>query len=101
MKSIATWLNVLRRQLGARAGTKPATRAARPRLEPLEGRLAPAAGALDPTFGTGGKVTTGLGSNSAVANSLAVQADGKLVVAGSAKIGSNQDFALVRYNADG
>jgi uncharacterized delta-60 repeat protein len=29
------------------------------------------------------------------------QADGKLVVAGYSHNGSNSDFALVRYNADG
>ncbi|MFN7628359.1 MAG: hypothetical protein ACK5PZ_16150, partial [Pirellula sp.] len=33
--------------------------------------------------------------------SVTVQADGKIVVGGSAVIGSANDFALVRYNADG
>jgi uncharacterized delta-60 repeat protein len=34
-------------------------------------------------------------------NSVIQQADGKLVVAGYSWNGSNDDFALVRYNADG
>lgn len=35
------------------------------------------------------------------ARSLVQQADGKLVVAGSSNTGSNNDFALVRYNSNG
>ena len=40
-------------------------------------------GSLDPTFGIGGKLTTSFGSTgvSSIANSVAVQADGKIVVA--------------------
>jgi uncharacterized delta-60 repeat protein len=33
--------------------------------------------------------------------SVIQQADGKLVVAGYSSNGSNDDFALARYNADG
>jgi uncharacterized delta-60 repeat protein len=36
-----------------------------------------------------------------LAYSVIQQADGKLVVAGTSYNGSNDDFALVRYNADG
>jgi uncharacterized delta-60 repeat protein len=36
-----------------------------------------------------------------MAHSVIQQADGKLVVAGYSYNGSNDDFALVRYNADG
>ena len=62
---------------------------------------APAAPAgLDPTFGTGGKVTTEFGGND-LTYSVAIQPDGKIVVAGSAGIGANEDFAVARYNADG
>ncbi len=58
------------------------------------------AGNLDPTFGTGGKVTTALGIFDG-AQALAVQTDGKLVAAGSAFTGTNMNFALARYNPDG
>ena len=57
-------------------------------------------GTLDAGFGTGGKVLTGFGV-SAQAYSVAVQPDGKIVVAGEANIDGNFDFELVRYNTDG
>ncbi|MBM3273316.1 hypothetical protein FJY94_08800, partial [Candidatus Kaiserbacteria bacterium] len=50
-------------------------------------------------WGTG-KVTTAIGTGAA-GESVTVQADGKILVAGFAFIGSNADFALVRYNTDG
>jgi uncharacterized delta-60 repeat protein len=59
------------------------------------------AGAADTTFGTAGKVTTLVGQNAADAESVAVQTDGKILVAGSAKNGGNYDFALLRYTSDG
>ena len=62
--------------------------------------VAAAPGNLDPTFGTGGKVTTSLGSLGSGGYSVAVQTDGKIVVAGYS-FGSNYDFALVRYTASG
>ena len=52
---------------------------------------------LDPSFGTGGKVTTDFGSGNDYGRSVAVQSDGKIIVAGEAWNGSNTDFALVRY----
>jgi uncharacterized delta-60 repeat protein len=58
-------------------------------------------GALDPSFGTGGKLTTAFGAGGAGAGALAVQPDGKLVAAGNGYNGFNQDFALARYNPDG
>lgn len=59
-------------------------------------------GGLDTTFGTGGKVTTDLAGGSDEANSVAVQSDGKIVVAGDAGVsGSGQDLVLVRYNSNG
>ena len=56
-------------------------------------------GSLDASFGTGGKVTTPIGSG-ATGNSVAIQSDGKILVAGESWNGSNStyDFALVRYN---
>ena len=67
-----------------------------------------AGGELDPTFGHGGKVTTDLGTKTydEVA-AVAVQKDGKILVAGSRATGSfdagwsRQRFALVRYTAGG
>jgi uncharacterized delta-60 repeat protein len=53
-------------------------------------------GVLDATFGSGGKVVTDLGGYE-TASDVAIQTDGKIVVAGW----SNSDFALARYNADG
>jgi uncharacterized delta-60 repeat protein len=57
-------------------------------------------GDLDSTFGTNGKVTTDFGAADA-AFSLAIQPDRKITVAGLAYNGSDDDFALVRYNSDG
>ncbi len=58
-------------------------------------------GSLDPTFGTGGKVVTPIGSGADYANAVAIQSDGRIVVAGATHNGSNYDFALVRYNTSG
>lgn len=57
-------------------------------------------GSLDTTFGNGGVVTADVASPSG-AESVAVQPDGKLVVAGGAFNGSVGGFAVVRYNANG
>src|SRR5206468_12355332 len=67
-------------------------------LLPAAGRANP--GDLDPTFGIGGKVTTGIGTDD-YGYAVAIQADGKLVVAGETNNGINYDVALVRYNANG
>ncbi len=59
-------------------------------------------GTLDETFGNSGKVVTDIGSTDDWAYSVAIQSDGKILVAGRSADGSgNEDFALVRYNADG
>lgn len=62
-------------------------------------------GSLDGTFGTGGKVTTAIGNNNASGHSVAIQSDGKIVVAGTTyngvDIGGDADFALARYSMDG
>lgn len=62
-------------------------------------------GTLDGSFGTGGRVNTdfptGMGGNG---RALVIQADGKIVVAGSAvdPVSSpSSGFALVRYNTNG
>ena len=58
-------------------------------------------GSLDTTFDGDGQVTTTVGLNISDVNSVALQSDGKIVVAGISNDGNNQNFALVRYNADG
>jgi uncharacterized delta-60 repeat protein len=56
-------------------------------------------GLLDTSFGTGGIVTTAIGDGIDSVNSIALQSDGKIVVAGYSDNGSNDDFALARYIA--
>jgi uncharacterized delta-60 repeat protein len=60
-------------------------------------------GDLDPTFGTGGKVTNDFVGGHDQARALVVQADGRLVTAGLASTGeaTDLDFALARHNPDG
>ena len=63
-----------------------------------------AAGDLDPTFGTVGMVTTDISRSTDIANAVAVQADGKLVVIGQTYKNndfSGEDFVVTRYNTDG
>jgi uncharacterized delta-60 repeat protein len=63
--------------------------------------LAAARGDLDPTFGSGGKVTTDFGGNE-TAWGLAVQPDGRAVVAGERfDTGPSDDFVLARYTVSG
>jgi uncharacterized delta-60 repeat protein len=55
-------------------------------------------GTLDPGFGNGGKTTTSfVGSLGDQAFSVAIQPDGKAVVAGSAVVNFNSQFAIARY----
>jgi uncharacterized delta-60 repeat protein len=59
-------------------------------------------GTLDETFGDGGTVVTPIGSGgNAGAQSIAIDALGRIVVAGSASNAPDSDFALARYNPDG
>jgi uncharacterized delta-60 repeat protein len=58
-------------------------------------------GSLDTTFDTDGKVTTPVGSGNDFAESVVLQSDGKIVAAGYSHNGTNNDFAVVRYNTDG
>jgi len=53
-------------------------------------------GSLDTTFNNSGTVVTPIPGDD-VANAVALQADGKIVVAGT----SSNEFALARYNPDG
>ncbi len=58
-------------------------------------------GSLDTSFNTNGEVTTAIGTGNDVASAVAIQSDGKIVVAGYSYNGTDNDFALVRYNTDG
>ena len=59
-------------------------------------------GSLDSTFDADGTVMTLLiGSGIDEAEGVALQSDGKIVVAGNSRGAFGGDFALIRYNADG
>lgn len=58
-----------------------------------------APGDLDPSFGSGGKVTLNPGSGEDGAGDVAIQPDGKIVVAGWDRDGG--EFVLARYLTDG
>ena len=62
-----------------------------------------APGALDPAFGTGGKVLTDFSSTGSLdaAHALVREPSGRLVAAGFSTAGGDFDFALARYNPDG
>jgi uncharacterized delta-60 repeat protein len=61
-------------------------------------------GDLDPSFGTGGQVTTDINRSTDIATAVAIQTDGKLVVVGQTykhNDYSDEDFVVTRYNSDG
>jgi uncharacterized delta-60 repeat protein len=59
-------------------------------------------GSLDSSFGTGGIVVTDSGVGEDVARGIALQPDGKILVAGNMSGGGgNDNFGVVRYNPDG
>jgi uncharacterized delta-60 repeat protein len=58
-------------------------------------------GNLDNTFGNNGKQTTKIGPFDDFGYSLAIQNDGKIVLAGYTSDGPNNHFAVVRYNMNG
>ena len=58
-------------------------------------------GSRDTSFNRTGTVTTSVGNGWATASSVAIQADGKIVVAGDTGPDDLIDFAVVRYQGDG
>ena len=59
-------------------------------------------GALDTSFGTGGKVTTDINSHQHdFGRSIAIQSDGKILVAGYTKKTGGYSIAVVRYTSSG
>lgn len=59
------------------------------------------AGDLDTTFSSDGIVLTNVGGRFDRGEAVAVQNDGKIVVAGSSRLGVNRVITVVRYNPDG
>lgn len=57
-------------------------------------------GTIDTSFGANGKLNTDFGGSD-VADAVAIQADGKIVVAGTTDEGGNNDFAVARYTTTG
>ena len=63
-------------------------------------------GSLDTTFigplgNGGGKVVLDVGGNTDSASAVAIQPDGKIILAGSCYNGANTDFCIVRLNPNG
>ena len=58
-------------------------------------------GSPDANFGANGATITPVGNGVDIAQSVAIQADGKIVAAGFSSNGANYDFAVIRRNADG
>ena len=58
-------------------------------------------GSLDLQFGNDGTVMAPVTTTTEHGYAMAVQGDGKILVAGYRETGGNQDFAVARYNADG
>jgi len=58
-------------------------------------------GSPDAGFGAGGRVTTDIAGGADAAYAAALLADGRILVAGTARVGSSEDFALVRYLPNG
>jgi uncharacterized delta-60 repeat protein len=58
-------------------------------------------GTLDSAFGTGGLITNDFAGSTDYGHAVAVQTDGKIVVAGEATVGTQKGFALIRYDNDG
>lgn len=68
----------------------------------LVGLAGAAPGDLDPSFGTGGIVTTPIDPGDAEVKALVIQEDVRLVTAGFVRTGiGSSDFALARYRPDG
>jgi uncharacterized delta-60 repeat protein len=102
---LTRWLRALAARLTSKPTrpTLPRRPAFRPRVEALEDRLTPSGGLLDPTFGTGGIVNLPSTTDYA-ATAVAVQPDGKVVVAGQINRTNsplNEAITVQRLNRDG
>lgn len=105
--SFASWLRNFKsktsrcEKLQPRRRVLPQRRPFQLSVEHLEDRCLLSGGSLDPNFGTGGQLTTDFGfsvpAKNDIARAIAVQTDGRIVVAGTA----GGHFAVARYNSDG
>jgi uncharacterized delta-60 repeat protein len=71
-------------------------------------QMQPLPGTLDPAFDGDGKIVANLGNSDNIAGAVAVQPDGKIVIAGLTGVIDTinespgaSDFVVLRYNADG
>jgi uncharacterized delta-60 repeat protein len=90
------------RRSGQGGAVSASRRRSRPGIESLEGRQLLTAGYFDPSFGVSGKALVAFGSGGlggTQAEAVAVQSDGKLVVAGEIK--GNGDIGVTRLNPNG
>jgi uncharacterized delta-60 repeat protein len=98
-------LHSIRRLFAPSRRNTPARRTPRPALERLEERCTPSvAGILDRSFAVGGKATFNFnvgGGTFDVANAVAVQRDGKVVVVGDVAANGTPRIGVIRYNPDG
>src|SRR4051812_4671717 len=94
---------LLRSIFGSRPTTRKPSPGRRLTVEPLEERNTPSTGGLlDPTFGSGGVVTSSFSTRFDIAEDVLVQPDGKIVAGGWSNQGrTSYDFLVARYNADG
>ncbi|MBC7626960.1 T9SS type A sorting domain-containing protein [Ferruginibacter sp.] len=60
-----------------------------------------AKGGLDSTFNSNGNVTIDFGGTNDQANSLAIQTDGKIILAGKTSTSATSSFAIARYHPNG
>jgi uncharacterized delta-60 repeat protein len=97
-ETLSMWFSTRHKRPSVAPARRPPSH--RPRLELLEDRCLLSAGQLDTTFGSGGTVTSLLGSSS-FAYATALQSDGKILAAGQATVGSGYQFALARYTTSG
>ncbi len=101
----STWWNKLSRRELRKSAEKhhQARESRRLRFDLLEDRLALATiGDADPTFGSG--IMQSFTFSSAVSQegrAVALQSDGKIVMAGLVKLSTDNDFGVIRVNADG
>ncbi|MBN2612920.1 MAG: T9SS type A sorting domain-containing protein [Bacteroidales bacterium] len=58
-------------------------------------------GTIDNTFGSDGIVIRSFGTGADVATGIILQPDGKIVAGGYMNNGSDNDFAIIRYNSNG
>lgn len=68
--------------------------------EPLEDRVVPAF-TFDTTFAGGGQATAHFGFGDDSAQAVAVDSQGRIIMAGWARVNADDDFAIVRLNPDG